>query len=116
MYAIRSYYAVHEIDKDKPFPKLPQGCMIIDGIFGSGLNRPVEGFWAEIRIKASKNDIKSIVASGEDLIFTFSKDAEPPTKSFFSKISGKIRISGMRTVYLRLSKNYFEPRTRNNFV
>jgi len=40
---------------------------------------------AELRIKASKNDIKSIVASGE--------------------------ISDTRTVYLRLSKNYFEPRT-----
>jgi transcription-repair coupling factor (superfamily II helicase) len=66
---------------------------------------------AELRIKASKCDIKSIVASGEDLIFSFSKDAEVPSKSFFSKVSGTVRISDMRTVYLRLSKNYFEPRT-----
>ncbi len=66
---------------------------------------------AELRIKASKNGIKSIVASGEDLIFTFAKDAEEPSKSFFSKVSGKVRISDMRTVYLRLSKNYFEPKT-----
>jgi transcription-repair coupling factor (superfamily II helicase) len=66
---------------------------------------------AELRIKASRNNIKSIVASGEDLIFTFSKDAEPPDKSFFSNVSGKVRISNMRTVYLRLSKNYFEPGT-----
>ena len=66
---------------------------------------------AELRIKASKNDIKSIVASREDLVFTFSKDAEPPTKSFFSNVSGKVRISDTRTAYLRLSKNYFEPRT-----
>ncbi|MBN1805729.1 MAG: transcription-repair coupling factor [Sedimentisphaerales bacterium] len=65
----------------------------------------------ELRIKASRNNIKSIVASGEDLIFTFSKDTEPPSKSFFSKVSGKVRISNMRTVYLRLSKNYFEPGT-----
>ncbi|MCB0547485.1 MAG: NAD(P)H-hydrate dehydratase [Phaeodactylibacter sp.] len=36
---------VHEIGKDAPLPNLPEGCMIIDGIFGSGLNRPVEGFW-----------------------------------------------------------------------
>jgi len=74
---------------------------------------------AELRIKASKCDIKSIVASGQDLIFSFAKDAKAPSEYFFSKISGKacpepgrrIRISDMRTVYLRLSKNYFEPRT-----
>ncbi|MCP4261347.1 MAG: transcription-repair coupling factor [Planctomycetes bacterium] len=66
---------------------------------------------ADLRIKASRCNIKSIVASGEDLIFSFAKDAETPSKSFFSKVSGKVRISDMRTVYLRLSKNYFEPRT-----
>ncbi len=74
---------------------------------------------AELRIKASKCDIKSIVASGQDLIFSFGKDAKTPTESFFSKMSGKarpepgrrIRISNTNTVYLRLSKNYFEPRT-----
>ena len=64
-----------------------------------------------MRIRANKYDIKSIVASGEDLIFSFAKEAEPPSKSFFSKVSGKVRISDTRTVYLRLSKNYFEPRT-----
>jgi transcription-repair coupling factor (superfamily II helicase) len=74
---------------------------------------------AELRIKASKCDIKSIVASGQDLIFSFAKDVKAPSESFFSKISGKacpepgrrIRISDSRTAYLRLSKNYFEPRT-----
>ncbi len=66
---------------------------------------------AELRIKASKCDIKSIVASGQDLIFSFAKDSKTPPDSFFSKVSGKIRISDMRKVYLRLSKNYFEPRT-----
>ncbi len=66
---------------------------------------------AELRIMASRCGIKSIVASGEDLIFSFAKDSEAPSKSFFSKVSGKVRISDMRTVYLRLSKNYFEPRT-----
>jgi transcription-repair coupling factor (superfamily II helicase) len=66
---------------------------------------------AELRIKASRRDIKSIVASGEDLIFSFAKDAKITTESFFSKISGNVRIPDSRTVYLRLSKNYFEPRT-----
>jgi transcription-repair coupling factor (superfamily II helicase) len=66
---------------------------------------------ADLRIRASRCDIKNIVASGEDLIFSFAKDSEAPSKSFFSKVSGKVRISDTRTVYLRLSKNYFEPRT-----
>ncbi|MCB0587962.1 MAG: NAD(P)H-hydrate epimerase, partial [Phaeodactylibacter sp.] len=35
---------VHEIGKDGVLPELPEGGIIIDGIFGSGLNRPVEGF------------------------------------------------------------------------
>ena len=71
---------------------------------------------AELRIKASKCDIKSIVASEEDLIFSFAKDAKIPTESFFSKISGNVRIPDSRTVYLRLSTNYFEPRTLINVL
>jgi transcription-repair coupling factor (superfamily II helicase) len=71
---------------------------------------------AELRIKASKQDIKSIVASGEDLIFSFAKDAKTPSESFFSKIAGKVRIADSRTAYLRLSKNYFEPKTLINVL
>jgi len=71
---------------------------------------------AELRIKASKRDIKSIVVSGEDLIFSFAKDAKIPTESFFSKINGNVRIPDSRTVYLRLSTNYFEPRTLINVL
>jgi transcription-repair coupling factor (superfamily II helicase) len=79
---------------------------------------------AELRIKASKCDIKSIVASGEDLIFSFAKDAKTPSESFFSKISGKacpepgrrVRIPDSRTVYLPLSTNYFEPKTLINVL
>ena len=66
---------------------------------------------AGLRIKASKWDIKSIVASGQDLMFTFAKDHSGKTDSLFSKISGNIRIPDPKTVYLRLAKNYFEPRT-----
>ena len=39
---------VHDIEKNGRFPELSQGAILIDGIFGSGLNRPVEGFWAEL--------------------------------------------------------------------
>jgi transcription-repair coupling factor (superfamily II helicase) len=62
---------------------------------------------AELRIEASKLDIKSIVASGQDLMFTFVKDHSGKTDSLFAKMSGKVRIPDPKTVYLRLAKNYF---------
>jgi hypothetical protein len=74
---------------------------------------------AEIRIKASRCDIKSIVASGparhtsggQDLVFSFGKEIDVKSESLFSKIRGKVRISDLRTIYLRLAANYFEPKT-----
>ena len=71
---------------------------------------------AELRIKASKCDIKSIVASGEDLIFSFAKDHSGKAESLFSKTGGKVRIPDPKVVYLRLAKNYFEPRTLINVL
>ncbi len=34
------------LKKDDPFPQVPKGAIVIDAIFGSGLNRPVEDYWA----------------------------------------------------------------------
>jgi len=39
---------VEELPKEAPFPSLPDNCLIIDAVFGSGLNRPVEGYWAQL--------------------------------------------------------------------
>ncbi len=36
------------IQKGAPFPKVDQNTIIIDAIFGSGLNRPVEGYWGDL--------------------------------------------------------------------
>jgi len=66
---------------------------------------------AELRIKASRLSIKSIVASGRDLIFSFSDDFDGKVESLFLKVSGKARISDRQTAYLCLADNYFEPRT-----
>ena len=66
---------------------------------------------AELRIKAGKHNIKSIVASGRDLIFTFEKDHSGNAQALFANVSGKIRIPDPKVVYLRLAKNYFEPGT-----
>jgi transcription-repair coupling factor (superfamily II helicase) len=66
---------------------------------------------AELRIKASRHGIKSIVASGQDLVFSFDKDADGQAEALLSNTSGKLRIPEPQTAYLRLEKNYFEPRT-----
>ncbi len=39
--------AVRELHQGDDFPEIPTGAVVIDGMFGSGLNRPVKGYWAE---------------------------------------------------------------------
>jgi len=79
---------------------------------------------AELRIEANKWDIKSIVTSGQDLIFTFTKEPDSKASSLFAKVSGKacpepsrrVRVADAKTVYLRLPESYFEPRTLLSFL
>jgi transcription-repair coupling factor (superfamily II helicase) len=66
---------------------------------------------ASLQIKASERGIKSIVTSGRDLIFSFSKDSSVQADSLFAKVKGTVRVAGPKTVYLRLPQNYFEPGT-----
>lgn len=37
-----------EINANDPMPQIAPGSIVVDGIFGSGLNRPITGYWAEI--------------------------------------------------------------------
>ncbi|MBK7338882.1 MAG: NAD(P)H-hydrate dehydratase [Saprospirales bacterium] len=52
--AIRSV-PIQTLQPGDPFPALPERSILIDGIFGSGLNRPVEGYWAELLEHLSKH-------------------------------------------------------------
>jgi transcription-repair coupling factor (superfamily II helicase) len=77
----------------------------------------------ELRIAASKWDIRSIVVSGNDLVFSFKQSVEgvPPSnrgqdardtvRALFANVRGSIRIPDPKTVNLRLNPSYFEPRT-----
>ena len=77
----------------------------------------------ELRIAASKWDIRSIVASGNDLVFSFKRGVEgvPPSNrgqdardtvnTLFAGVRGSVRIPDPKTVNLRLHPSYFEPRT-----
>ena len=71
---------------------------------------------ADLRIKASGHAIKSIIASGHDLVFTFAENAKKAAAILFAKTSGEVRISGEKTVYLKLQKNYFESPTLMNLL
>ncbi len=66
---------------------------------------------ADLRIRAGRYDIKSIVVSGHNLVFSFGDDAGNKPVSLFAKTTGTVSIPGPKTVYLRLAKNYFEPKT-----
>jgi transcription-repair coupling factor (superfamily II helicase) len=63
----------------------------------------------EIKVKASKWDIRSIVTVDCDLIFTFVADGR--ASDIFARAPGKVRIPDAKTVHVRLEKNYFEPMT-----
>jgi len=66
---------------------------------------------ADLRIMAGKRKIKSIVAHGLNLIFSFENNHTKSDLKLFENISGKIRIDDEKTIYVQLTKNYFEPRT-----
>ncbi len=69
-----------------------------------------------LRIGAGERGIKSVVASGKDLIFSFAKDLNKQAYSLFAGVKGTVRIAGPKTAYLRLTQNYFEPRTLLNVL
>jgi transcription-repair coupling factor (superfamily II helicase) len=71
---------------------------------------------ADLRIKAGRRGIKSIVASGRDLIFSFTKDSTEQADSLFAKTKGTVRAADPKTVYLRLPQSYFEPKTLMNVL
>jgi transcription-repair coupling factor (superfamily II helicase) len=64
----------------------------------------------ELRILAGSHDIKSIVTSGHDLVFSFSKGAETKAASLLADVSGKF-WTVESTAYLRLKESYFKPKT-----
>ncbi|MHC4741234.1 MAG: transcription-repair coupling factor [Planctomycetota bacterium] len=66
---------------------------------------------AELRIKASRHGIKSIVASEPNLVFSLEKKTAGDVQQLFERTTGKLRIPEPNIAYLRLERNYFEPRT-----
>jgi transcription-repair coupling factor (superfamily II helicase) len=72
--------------------------------------------WQQVRIAASKYNIKSIVTSGQNIVFSFDEKPDATIKSLFARVKGKVTIADRQTAYLRLEKNYFEPGTLMNVL
>lgn len=53
---------ISEVFEGNEIPLIPDNQIIVDGIFGSGLNKPLEGWWAELinAINATRAHIYSI--------------------------------------------------------
>lgn len=62
-----------------------------------------------IRILASRKNIKSLIARDLDLIFTF--ESHEGVKDIFARAPGHVRIPDKKTVHLRLTENYFQQST-----
>jgi len=52
--------SINRIDSETSIPKIPSAVIIIDGLFGSGLTRPLDGLAAEIVNKINKSQSQVI--------------------------------------------------------
>lgn len=90
----RGAVPIIELSKGELFPSIPKDALIIDAIFGSGLNRPVEGYWAELikHLNLSENPIVAI---------------DIPSGLFADKHTNGISIQAERTLSFQLPKLAF---------
>lgn len=51
---------IQAVQEDLPLPNLSKANLIVDALFGSGLNRPIEGYWAELVEHINEADIETI--------------------------------------------------------
>lgn len=115
------------LKKEQKLPPIEKKDIIIDGIFGSGLSRPVEGFYAEVieYINRSGADIVSIdIASGlyADRLPGDGAIIEPsttisfqfPKLVFFQPDLGKY-IGDFHIVDIGLDKKFIEKQVTNFF-
>ena len=63
----------------------------------------------DIRVRASKRNVKSVIVKENDLIFTF--NSHEGVQNLFARAPGKVIVPDKNTIKLRLTKNYFKPAT-----
>lgn len=80
-----------EISEGENWPSLPKNAIVLDAIFGSGLNRPVTGYWAELidHLNRSEHTIVSI---------------DIPSGLFADQHTSAVAIQAERTLSFQLPK------------
>ncbi len=71
---------------------------------------------AQLRIAAGSRNIKSIVAHGGNLVFSFTAEPAKNAKRLFKNVAAKYTMADDTTVYLHLPKSYFERQTLLSFL
>ncbi|MHC4131776.1 MAG: transcription-repair coupling factor [Planctomycetota bacterium] len=66
---------------------------------------------ADLKILTAEQNIKSIVTSGNNLIYSFSENPSQKTRAALKNTSGKLKFTDPKTAYLRLTAEYFESST-----
>ncbi len=121
----RSNIPVIEIEKDTELPKLADRALVIDAIFGSGLNRPIAGYWAQLveSLNKSTNGIISVdipsglfadrTTSGSAIQAQYTFSFELPKLAFLfpqnQKFTGQwvVRSIGLSQTFLEQIKTPF---------
>lgn len=116
--AKKGIQALLEVTKEFDPPQLEQGMLVIDGLFGSGLNKPLAGGFASLvkYINASKADVVSIdIPSGlmtEDNTYNVSANIIHATQTLtlgqiklsFLFPENQINIGQLRILDIKLSQ------------
>jgi NAD(P)H-hydrate epimerase len=81
----------------EPLPDLSDADIIIDGLFGSGLNRPIEGYWSQLITHLNESDAERVAI-------------DIPSGLFADAISGGTIFKADRTYTFQLPKlSFFAP-------
>ncbi|HRK80330.1 MAG TPA: NAD(P)H-hydrate dehydratase [Saprospiraceae bacterium] len=62
--------AVHHLHAGDPLPDWPQGALLIDALFGSGLSRPVTGYWADLIRHCNEQSLTRVAIDVPSGLFT----------------------------------------------
>ncbi|MCX6182152.1 MAG: NAD(P)H-hydrate dehydratase [Bacteroidetes bacterium] len=118
--------SVDECSSVDKFHLLP-GAVIIDGLFGSGLNRKVDGEWAKAieKINESDNTVVSIdlpsglycdkLSEGAIVKAKYTLTFERPKLSFFFK-EGAVHVGEVKILPIGLNANFIATFANENFT
>lgn len=85
------------LSAEEELPDLSGVDIIIDGLFGSGLNRPIEGYWAQLVTHLNENDAERIAI-------------DVPSGLFADALSEGVVFKARRTYTFQLPKlSFFAP-------